>query len=51
MATQKKVYETLLEQIQEAARDQTHPLALLTLAEAFAWLRSPAQPHGDRGSR
>jgi hypothetical protein len=43
---QEEVRNVLLERIKEAA-EQTHgPGALRNLAEAWAWVTSPNQPHG-----
>jgi hypothetical protein len=41
-----RVRFTLYRQIEEAADGETRPLALLRLAEAFAWVSDPDQPHG-----
>jgi hypothetical protein len=39
----------LMERIGELAPDTT-PAGLLQLAEAFAWVEFPAQPHGSSAS-
>ena len=38
---------TLYRQIELAAARETRPLALLMLAEAWAWAAEPVVPHGD----
>jgi len=46
MADSDSVQTKLLEKIQEALTKAQTPAALLALAEAFAWVTAPAQPHG-----
>jgi hypothetical protein len=41
-----KTKRALMERIGELAPDTT-PVGLLQLAEAFAWVEFPAQPHGS----
>ena len=38
--------EEILKAIARAAMQTDHPPYIKDLAEAFAWLRSPGQPHG-----
>jgi hypothetical protein len=40
------VQDKLLEKIDQALDKAQSPAALLALAEAFAWVSAPAQPHG-----
>jgi hypothetical protein len=40
--------ETLLKAIAAAADGATSPTGLLKLAEAYAWVVSPGQPHGSQ---
>lgn len=51
MATKQEVQQALLDAIQDAANEGTHPAAQVArnLAEAYAWITSPAQPHGGSG--
>lgn len=46
MASKDEARERLYTKIYEAADAYTHPRDLLRLAEAFAWLTVPGQPHG-----
>ncbi len=46
MADSDSVQEKLLERIEEQLGKPQSPAALLALAEAFAWVAAPAQPHG-----
>lgn len=39
----------LLDQIAAHARRAPNATTLLRLAEAWAWLQDPSQPHGGRG--
>jgi hypothetical protein len=41
--------EVLLEQIAAHAKRAPNATTLLRLAEAWAWLQDPSQPHGGRG--
>ena len=52
MATYDEIENTLLGEMQRIAENPRIPDAakarmLLQLAEALAWLRAPAQPHGS----
>jgi hypothetical protein len=38
---------TLYRQIELAAERETRPIALLRLAEAWAWVAEPEVPHGE----
>jgi hypothetical protein len=46
MADEEGVRKLLLDRITAIGEGQTSALTLLVLAEAFAWLTAPAQPHG-----
>jgi hypothetical protein len=46
MADSDSVHSQLLEKIEQALDKAQTPAALLALAEAFAWVAAPAQPHG-----
>lgn len=46
MATESEVQEKLLDQILAAASESKHPVVLLQLAEAFAWVVRPGNSHG-----
>jgi hypothetical protein len=43
--------EAVLEKITELTRSGINPALLLHLAEAFAWLEAPNQPHGGGSTR
>lgn len=47
--TPEQTREVLLEQISAHARRAPNATTLLRLAEAWAWLQDPSQPHGGRG--
>jgi hypothetical protein len=47
MTIEDEVYEALLARIKELAPNSSAP-SVLTLAEAYAWIRNPSQPHGSR---
>ena len=42
--------EALLEKIAELTKGGMNPALLLHLAEAWAWLEDPSQPHGGGGA-
>jgi hypothetical protein len=46
MADSDSVQAKLLDKIEQALGKAQTPAALLALAEAFAWVSAPAQPHG-----
>jgi hypothetical protein len=46
MATKEETREALYDRIAELAPKVSTPKGVNELAEAFAWLTSPAQPHG-----
>lgn len=46
MAERGEVYNILLGRISEFAQQAATVGELLTLAEAYAWITNPAQPHG-----
>lgn len=55
MATYDEVESTMLGEMQRIAENPRIPDAakarlLLQLAEALAWVRAPAQPHGSSGA-
>jgi hypothetical protein len=43
--------EAVLEKITELSRSGINPALLLHLAEAYAWLEAPNQPHGGQTGR
>jgi hypothetical protein len=49
MATKDEVRETLLDQINDTAKETNHPTMLLKLAEAYAWVVVPNNSHGGGG--
>ncbi len=46
MADSDSVQTKLLEKIDQALGKSQTPAGLLALAEAYAWVAAPAQPHG-----
>lgn len=46
MATSDEVREALLDKIEKLTKTATAPSRIVELAEAFAWVQSPNQPHG-----
>jgi hypothetical protein len=49
MATQDQVQAALLDKILEHSEKAATSEVLLKLAEAFAWVTAPNQPHGVAG--
>lgn len=47
MASTGDVHDLLLDKIQQSANETTDSTRLLRLAEAYAWVVSPNQPHGS----
>ncbi|MBW3663594.1 MAG: hypothetical protein KY469_10885 [Actinobacteria bacterium] len=53
MAEERKLgdlHNDVVRHVLDLLEKETFPLKVLQLAEAYAWLRSPAQPHGSSGS-
>lgn len=46
MATNAEAAQAIVDRIAELAPRATKSAALLTMAEALAWVRDPNQPHG-----
>jgi hypothetical protein len=51
MSLSEETKEALLTSIKAATENQEHPTSLLRLAEAYAWVTRPAQPHGGASSQ
>ncbi len=49
MAERGEVASKLLDQILESAEGEENGAELLRLAEAYAWVVNPEQPHGSTG--